>query len=270
MDSLQVVGSTTKAIGRTKVVEVGVKSSRSELSFLVVKKLSVDCLLGEDWCEATNVRIDYNNDDRISFPVSSNCNQYDSFNGLEYALLADEDFDDLDLYPDWNHDVSVPTPILNLKPDIKFKFINKLVPLIAKATASSINQLGKCKTAPLVIELESKAFIHIGAYRRSPAEHQLIEEEVKRLLDAGMISISKSPYSFQPVLVKKEGGQKRFCVDYRPLNKITIPIRWPLKNIRDIVDATQGCTIFSKLDCKSGFHQIPIHPESRKYTAFST
>lgn len=90
------------------------------------------------------------------------------------------------------------------------------------------------------------------------------------MLDAGVISPSTSPQSFPIVLVKKEDGSLRFCVDYRRLNNVTIKDATPLPRIDDSLDSLYGASWFSTLDLQSGYWQVPVHPTDRDITAFST
>ncbi|CAM4939939.1 unnamed protein product [Rotaria socialis] len=106
--------------------------------------------------------------------------------------------------------------------------------------------------------------------RTSFFNKQLIAGEVKKMLDNGIISPSHSPWASPVVIVKKRDGSPRFCIDFRRLNSITRKDVYPLPRIDDVIDKLNGSTIFSKLDLRSGYFQVPLAVDERDKTAFIT
>jgi len=72
------------------------------------------------------------------------------------------------------------------------------------------------------------------------------------------------------LLVKKKDGSMRLCIDYRQLNKVTIKNRYPLPRIDDLIDQLMGARVFSKIDLRSGYHQIKVKDEDMQKRAFRT
>lgn len=107
-------------------------------------------------------------------------------------------------------------------------------------------------------------------YKKSPAEKRVVEREVARMLDCGIIGPSTSPWSSGVVLAPKKDGSWRFCVDYTRLNKVTEKDVYPLPRIDDLLAALQGASCFSTLDMATGYWQIPMAQEDKKKTAFTT
>jgi hypothetical protein len=107
--------------------------------------------------------------------------------------------------------------------------------------------------------------------RRIPIAKQKTEtDEIKRMLDRGVIQPSASAWASPVVLVTKKDGTTRFCIDYRKLNDVTRKDAYPLPRIDDTLDALAGLTYFSTLDLYSGYWQVAMDPMDREKTAFTT
>jgi len=110
--------------------------------------------------------------------------------------------------------------------------------------------------------------VSMAPYRMTPAELVELKKQIEDLLEKKFIQPSASPWGAPVLLVKKKDGSSRLCVDYRQLNKLTIKNKYPLPRINDLLDQLRGAAVFSKIDLRSGYHQILVKPEDVQKTAF--
>ena len=137
-----------------------------------------------------------------------------------------------------------PEELPELPPDREIEFVIELAP----------------ETAPI-----SKA-----PYRMAPVELKELKNQLQELLDKGFIRPSHSPWGAPVLFVKKKDGSMRMCIDYRELNKVTIKNKYPLPRIDDLFDQLQGASVFSKIDLRSGYHQLKVKEGDIPKTAFRT
>jgi hypothetical protein len=122
-----------------------------------------------------------------------------------------------------------------------------------------------------VIELKpDTAPISRRSYRMPPNELVELKIQLQDLLEKGFIRPSSSPWGYPAIFVKKKDQMLRMCVDYRPLTEVTIKNKYPLPRIDILFDQLTGAQVFSKIDLRSGYHQIHIRPEDIPKTAFTT
>ncbi|KAL5836129.1 hypothetical protein ACOSQ4_015626 [Xanthoceras sorbifolium] len=112
--------------------------------------------------------------------------------------------------------------------------------------------------------------VSIAPYRMAPAELKELKIQLQELLDKGFIRPSVSPWGAPVLFVKKKDGSLRLCIDYRQLNKLTVKNKYPLPRIDDLFDQLRGACVFSKIDLRSGYHQLRIKESDIPKTAFRT
>nr|GFC76934.1 reverse transcriptase domain-containing protein [Tanacetum cinerariifolium] len=97
-----------------------------------------------------------------------------------------------------------------------------------------------------------------------------LAKQLKELSDKGFIRPSSSPWGAPVLFFKKKDGSFQMCIDYRDLNKLTVKNRYPLPRIDDLFDQLQGSSVYSKIDLRSGYHQLRVREEEIPKTAFRT
>src|ERR1051325_7616566 len=112
--------------------------------------------------------------------------------------------------------------------------------------------------------------VSMAPYRMSTYELSELKKQLEELLEKKFIRPSVSPWGAPVLLVRKKEGTMRLCVDYSQLNKVTIKDWYPLPRIDDLMDQLVGGCVFSKIDLRSGYHQIRVKREDIQKTAFRT
>ncbi|GJX51583.1 putative reverse transcriptase domain-containing protein [Tanacetum coccineum] len=131
--------------------------------------------------------------------------------------------------------------------------------------------LPPARTVEFQIDLiPGAALVALAPYRLAPSKMKELSEQLQELSDKGFIRPSSSPWGAPVLFVKKKDGSFRMCIDYRELNKLTVKNRYPLSRIDDLFDQLQGSNIYSKIDLRSGYHQLRVREQDIPKTAFRT
>ena len=112
--------------------------------------------------------------------------------------------------------------------------------------------------------------ISIPPYRMAPAELKEMKAQLEELLSKGYIRPSTSPWGAPVLFVKKKDGSLRLCIDYRQLNRAKIRNQYPLPYIDELFDQLHGSWVYSKIDLRSGYHQLKVRENDVSKTAFRT
>ena len=110
--------------------------------------------------------------------------------------------------------------------------------------------------------------ISMTPHRMAPVELQELKVQIQELLDKGFIRPTTSPWGAPVLFAKKKDKTLRLCIDYRHLNKVMIKNRYPLPRIDDLFDQLRGARVYSKIDIRTGYHQLRVREANIPKTAF--
>jgi hypothetical protein len=167
----------------------------------------------------------------VQAPPTTTMNQMT--NDAKHSKCVVDDFPDV-----------FPDDLSGMPPDHDIEFIIDLLP----------------RTAPIAKR----------PYRMGDDELEELKKQLKGLQDKGFIRPSSSPWGAPVIFVDKKDGTQWMCVDYRSLNEVTIKNKYPLPRIDDLFEQLRGACVFSKIDLRSGYHQLKIRRSDIPKTAFTT
>ncbi|KAL0561145.1 hypothetical protein IC582_001565 [Cucumis melo] len=251
---------------KVKTCQIEIAGHVIEVTLLVLDMLDFDVILGMDWLAANHASIDcsrkevtFNPPSRAGFKFKGEGSRSlpQVISAIRASkLLSQGTWGILASVVDTREaDVSLSSePVVRDYPDV---FPEELLGLPPH------------REVEFAIELEPGTVpISRAPYRMAPAELKELKVQLQELLDKGFIRPSVSPWGAPVLFVKKKDGSMRLCIDYRELNKVTVKNRYPLPRIDDLFDQLQGATVFSKIDLRSGYHQLRIKDEDVPKTAF--
>ena len=148
--------------------------------------------------------------------------------------------------------------------------LSSLIGIYRDVFALAKNPLGTAIGTEHFIDTNDNPPFKIAPYKVASYKLPAVQEEIKEMLDKGVIVRSKSPYSSPIVMVPKKDRTNPMCIDYRKLNEITTKDAYPLPRIGQTIDALQSVGYFSSLDLASGYWHVPVAENDRHKTAFCT
>ena len=230
-----------------------------------------ECVEREDSDDAGNDHTIEENETGSSDTESDNDDGIAAF--AKIAVINESDFDDS------NEEALLSFPETDQKETIEDVHINPRLDSTQQAEVRTLlcdfqdvfsDVPGETNLGEHRIELTTKEPIRVKPYPMPYAKRQPVQEEIGKMLEAGIIEPSRSEYNSPIVLVRKKDGTNRFCIDFRRLNAVTKFDTKPMDNYEDIIAKTGCDKVFSKLDFSKGYWQIPMAETSKPYTAFST
>ncbi|XP_049316921.1 uncharacterized protein LOC125779690 [Bactrocera dorsalis] len=136
--------------------------------------------------------------------------------------------------------------------------------------SEKVSDLGRCKLKKMEIELNSQTPVNMKPYRIPFSKRPIVADIIKEILENEIIRPSESPYASPIVLVEKQNGEHRLCIDYRCLNKITTKMSYPMPVMEEHFAQLAGNKYFTTLDLRMGYYQIELEEKSKQFTAFVT
>lgn len=164
----------------------------------------------------------------------------------------------------------IESTMINKDSTDHISLLNKIFDQFPHVVSKDLKSLGRTSCVELDIEVTTSKPVCHRPYRMSEFEKSATREIVDDLLKNDIIQESNSAYASPVLLVDKASGEKRMCVDYRSLNKVTVKEKYPMPLVEDLIDKLKGCKCYTSLDLKSGYYQINVSETSIPKTAFVT
>ena len=252
---------------------VQIQEYTEHLNFAVSPLQRYDAILGKEWCSShkTNIdcfsnEIEFKHKNRV-YKITADTSVHNPF------VSANAIINDLDMNYSMFAVIARPTEseeksaIASMSPEIR-KILNNFSDVFPEKLPKGLPPKRK---HDFKIELKEDALPQKkGLYKLSDKELRELRKQLDELLENNFIRPSKSPWGAPILFVSKKDSNLRMCVDYRALNRLTVKNSYPLPRIDDIFDQLKGAKYFTKIDLRSGYHQIRLNKDSVPLTAFRT
>lgn len=252
-------GAPMQTVGKTKL-KFSINNHIFNWIFHVIPSCTHQMIIGMDFLLFYQCKIDlaskclyFNNNIQLPIFFESTSPQPVSVNNISSPYAS---------FPQ----LHINTSVLNGDQQHKFKL------LVQSHKSLFSTNLGHTKVLEHHIKLNdsSHAPIRIPQYPTAYSQHKLVESQVEHMLKLGVITPSSSSWNSPYLLVPKSNGKTRFCTDFRRLNSISGDESYPVPRIDQIIDQFSNKRIFSIIDLRDGFWQVPLAAEDQEKTAFST
>ena len=289
---VRLANGETEEVGEFVLGELQIRNHQEPIQLSVVRLEGYDVILGMPWLRLHNPRMDWRNgtiqvcDITLHTFERSEPTEHDDMSGVsQLELWSAQRVKRAVKKPDVEWGLAVVKPVTAEQEDVPNVMDGSAVksltdhPSTTKLLAEFRDVFPEDLPSGLPPKREVDHRIELepgnvpptkAPYRMSPLELNELKKQLAELSSKGFIHPSKSPFGAPVLFVKKKDGSARMCVDYRALNKITIKNKYPLPRIDELLDRLNGAKFFSRIDLRSGYHQVRIAEGDVPKTAFRT
>lgn len=266
-------GTTTVGVSKGTVSVDDVIATEHEVLVVPDEVIPVDILVGRTWLELPHIIYYYSYKQGDKFVIESLTQSVpsDSVSTVrpeEITVLNVSTISDVNnRQPIVEEDIDMGGSITQDQKRQLLTLVNKYRDVFAK----NLNELGCTHMLEMDIqEIPGSAPVSCRPYKTSPTDRDTINQILLEWEQNGIISESKSAYASPVLLVDKQSGEKRLCIDYRRLNKQTQDHPYPMPNLDDELSGLSEGKIFTTLDLSNGYLQIPLSEQAKEKTSFVT
>ena len=244
--------------------ELGISGILLTVDLRVIDMSEVDVILGMDWLTAYRVVIDCEHKRVTAYTQDGTCV---TFQGDKHNVLPHTVYDSK-----WHEQLMGWLASLTLVDEVRQDLdLPRMVGEYMDVFPDELPGLPPQRDIEFHIELHpGTSPISMTPHRMAPVELQELKVQLQEFLDKGSIRPSTSPWGTPVLFAKKKDKTLLLCIDYRQLNRVTIKNRYPLLRIDDLFDQLRGARVYSKIDLRTGYHQLRVRGANIPKIAFRT